>query len=109
MLPTARRACTWRTEHSPRTFVQKLDFRTSWGGFHGVVTPIAIFIKRDGRLALQSWHPESSLAEVRERTGFAFDATGAAPTPLPTEAERAALAALDPQGIFERDANVRLR
>ncbi len=109
MLPTARRACTWRTEHSPRTFVQTLDFRTSWGGFHGVVTPIAVFIKRDGRLALQSWHPESSLAEVRERTGFAFDATGAAPTPLPTAAERAALAALDPEGIFERDANVRLR
>jgi glutaconate CoA-transferase subunit B len=32
MLPTARRACTWRTEHSTRTFVKKLDFRTSWGG-----------------------------------------------------------------------------
>ena len=30
-----------------------------------VVTPIAVFIKRDGRLALQSWHPEASLAEVR--------------------------------------------
>lgn len=109
MLPTARRACTWRTEHSPRTLVKKLDFRTSWGGFHGVVTNIAVFIKRDGRLALQSWHPDVSLGEVRERTGFEFDATGAAPAVPPTAREREALKALDPQGQFEKDANVKLR
>lgn len=109
MLPTARRACTWRTEHSRRTLVDKLDFMTSWGGMHGVVTPIAVFVLRDGRLALQSWHPESSLDEVRERTGFSFDATGAVPTPPPTERERAALAALDPAGQFERDAAIKLR
>jgi glutaconate CoA-transferase subunit B len=109
MLPTARRSCTWRTEHSKRTLVEKLDFRTSWGGFHGVVTPIAVFVKRDGRLALQSWHPESSLEEVRDRTGFGFDATGAAPATLPTDHEHEALASLDPQGRFENDAAVRLR
>lgn len=109
MLPTARRACTWRTEHSRRTLVEKLDFRTAWGGFHGVVTPIAVFIKRDDRLALASWHPESSLEEVRERTGFTFDATGAEPTPLPTANEIKALAALDATGQFERDAAVTLR
>lgn len=109
MLPTARRSCTWRTEHSKRTLVEKLDFRTSWGGFHGVVTPIAVFVKRDDRLALQSWHPEASLEEVRERTGFQFDATGAAPTSPPTQREREALASLDSQGQFERDAAVKLR
>jgi len=109
MLPTAKRACTWRTEHSRRTFVPKLDFRTSWGGFHGIATPIAIFIKRDGRLALQSWHPDASLDEVRERTGFEFDAEGAQPTPLPTAGELAALKALDADGAFERDAAVKLR
>lgn len=109
MLPTARRACTWRTEHSTRTFVEKLDFRTSSGGFYGVATPIAVFIKRDGRLALQSWHPESSLEEVRQRTGFKFDSQGAGPTPLPTEREMRALAELDPDGQFERDAKVALR
>ena len=109
MLPTARRACTWRTEHSRRTLVDKLDFVTSAGGLHGVVTPIAVFIKRNARLALQSWHPESSLEEVRERTGFAFDADGAGPTPLPTVREREALRALDPLGRFEADASVALR
>jgi glutaconate CoA-transferase subunit B len=109
MLPTARRACTWRTEHSKRTLVDKLDFRTSWGGFHGVVTPIAVFVKKEGRLTLQSWHPESSLEEVRDRTGFQFDATGATPAPPPSQREREALASLDPQGQFERDAAVKLR
>lgn len=109
MLPTALRACTWRTEHSTRTLVNKLDFRTSWGGFHGVVTPIATFIKRDGRLALDSWHPQASLEEVRERTGFEFDASMAHPTDPPTQRELQALASLDPDGQFERDARVSLR
>ena len=109
MLPTARRACTWRTEHSKRTLVEKLDFRTSWGGFHGVVTPIAVFVKRDGRLALQSWHPDSSLAEVVERTGFTFDATGASACAAPSSREVEALAELDRDGQFERDAGVKLR
>jgi glutaconate CoA-transferase, subunit B len=109
MLPTARRSCTWRTEHSRRTLVQKLDFVTSWGGMHGVVTPIAVFVKRDNRLALQSWHPESSVDEVRERTGFEFDATGAEPTQPPSQRERDALRALDQHGQFEHDAAIRLR
>ena len=109
MLPTARRACTWRTEHSTRTFVDKLDFRTSWGGFHGVVTPIAVFVKKDGRLALQSFHPQSSIDEVVSRTGFAFDYSNAKPTEAPTDAEIAALQSLDPDGQFEKDAGVKLR
>ncbi|MGN6308800.1 MAG: CoA-transferase subunit beta [Xanthobacteraceae bacterium] len=112
MLPTARRACTWRTEHSRRTLVEKLDFLTSWGGMHGVVTPLAVFVLDrggSGRLALQSWHPESSPDEVRERTGFAFDATNAVPTAPPSDREKAALLSLDPDGTFASDAGIRLR
>ncbi|CUK03245.1 CoA-transferase subunit beta [Achromobacter xylosoxidans] len=109
MTPTARRCCTWRTEHSRRVFVDRLDFVTSGGGFAGVATPIAVFVRRNGRLALQSWHPESSLEEVRERTAFDFDAQGAGPTPPPTQAERCALRELDADGRFEREAAVTLR
>lgn len=109
MLPTARRACTWRTEHSGRTLTDKLDFLTSCGGMHAVVTPLAVFKLREGRLALESWHPESSIDEIRARTGFAFDAAGAVPTALPTEREQAALRALDADGAFERDAAITLR
>ena len=109
MLPTARRACTWRTEHSTRTLVEKLDFVTASGGMHGVVTPAAVFVKRDSRLALDSWHPALSLEEVGERTGFTFDAAGAGPTALPTDREVAGLNALDPDGTFERDSAAQLR
>ena len=109
MLPTARRAVTWRTEHSKRTLVEELDFVTAGGGMHGVVTPIAVFVKREGRLALPSWHPEVTFAQVQQRTGFAFDAEGAQPTDPPTTAEVRALRSLDPAGQFERDAAVSLR
>lgn len=109
MLPTARRAVTWRTEHSKRTMVEKLDFITAAGGMHGVVTPIAVFVKRDDKLALQSWHPEMTLGEVRDRTGFAFDANGAQPTAPPTAREVEALRSLDADGRFERDAKISLR
>jgi len=106
MLPTARRAVTWRTEHSKRTLVETLDFVTAAGGMHGVVTPLAVFVKREGRLVLQSWHPERSLDEVVARTGFAVDARGAEATPPPTPREIDALRSLDPQGQFERDARI---
>lgn len=109
MLPTARRAVTWRTEHSQRTMVEKLDFITAAGGMSGVVTPIAVFVKRDNKLALQSWHPEVTLDEVRARTGFAFESDGAGPTAPPTGREIDALRSLDPEGQFERDAKVALR
>lgn len=109
MLPTARRSCTWRTEHSKRTLVPKLDFRTSAGGFYGVVTPIAVFVKKENRLSLHSWHPESSLEEVIDRTGFSFDYRDAQPTTPPTNREKMALEALDKEQQFEKDAQISLR
>ena len=100
MMPTAKRVATWRTEHSPRALVEKLDFVTAAGNLQTVVTPIAVFQKRNGRLALESWNPQVSLDEVVKRTGFGFESTGARPTPPITEHERAALASLDPSGEF---------
>jgi len=73
------------------------------------VSPIAVFVKKDGRLALQSWHPESSLEEVVARTAFHFDHSDALPTALPSQDEARALVELDPDGQFERDAAVTLR
>jgi glutaconate CoA-transferase subunit B len=109
MLPTARRAVTWRTEHSRRTMVEKLDFITAAGGMHGVVTPIAVFVKRDGKLTLQSWHPEATLAEVVERTEFKFDAAGAKAHRPSHRARDRGVALARSEGQFERDAGVTLR
>ena len=107
MLPTAKRIATWRTEHSPRTLVKKLDFVTAAGNLAALVTPIAVFQRRNGRLALESWHPDASLDEVRKRTGFEFDAAGAAPTPMMTERECAALREIDADGEFEAETAIK--
>jgi len=103
MLPTAKRVVTWRTEHSPRTLVDKLDFVTAAGNMAAVVTPIALFQRdagKNGRFVLESWNPQVTLNEVAQRTGFKFDASGATPTPAMTRREHQALLDLDPEGEF---------
>lgn len=100
MLPTAKRVATWRTEHSTRALVDKLDFVTAAGNLDALVTPIAVFHRRNGRLALHSWNPASSLDEVVSRTGFQFESAGAKPTGDMTPSEQQALDSLDPQGLF---------
>jgi glutaconate CoA-transferase, subunit B len=106
MMPTAKRVATWRTEHSTRTLVETLDFVTAAGNLAALVTPIAVFQRRDGRLALESWHPDSNVDEIAKRTGFQFDATGAQPTPSMNARERNALAGLDPEQAFAREAGI---
>ncbi|MBI4206860.1 MAG: glutaconate CoA-transferase [Betaproteobacteria bacterium] len=100
MMPTAKRVATWRTEHSPRTLVEKLDFVTAAGNMAAVVTPLAVFQRRSGRFALESWNPQVTLDEVVQRTGFKFDARNAVPTPPATRRENTALGSLDPNGEF---------
>jgi glutaconate CoA-transferase subunit B len=107
MLPTAQRVATWRTEHRPRTLVEKLDFITASGNLAALVTPIAVFQRSSGRFRLESWHPAASLDEVVKRTGFAFDAARATPTAPPTAREAAALRELDADGAFETEAAIR--
>ncbi|HET7597499.1 MAG TPA: CoA-transferase [Burkholderiales bacterium] len=100
MMPTARRVVTWRTEHSPRTLVEKLDFVTAAGNMDTVVTPLAVFRRHNGRLALESWNSSASPAEIATRTGFAFDASQSTPCAPMTAREQAALRELDPSGEF---------
>lgn len=100
MMPTAKRVATWRTEHSSRTLVKKLDFVTAAGNLETLITPYAVFRRRSARLALESWNDEIALEEVIQRTGFAFDASRAQPTPHARARELEALRALDPRGEF---------
>lgn len=100
MMPTAKRVVTWRTEHSPRALVEKLDFVTGAGNLSTVVTPIAVFQRRNGRLALESWNPAVAVEDVLARTGFTFDSSEAPLTAPMTDAERSALGSLDPDGTF---------
>jgi glutaconate CoA-transferase subunit B len=108
MMPTLKRAATWRTEHSKRTLVDKLFFQTAKGNLQNLVTPIAVFNKFNGRLALESHHPDVTPVQVQSVTEFMTDMSNAKPTPPPTDAEVSALASLDPDGVFERDAAIKM-
>jgi glutaconate CoA-transferase subunit B len=90
----------WRAGHSPRIFPERLDFVTAAGNVDRVVTSLCVFRRVDGLLTVESIHPTSSPDEVRARTGFAVDVGPETPlTPPPTDAERAALRSIDPDGI----------
>lgn len=99
ILPTAKRTILWRTKHDPRTFVEKLSFVTAGGNVDRVVTPLCVFVKRDGLLQLESIHPYSSATEVTRQTGFAVQTEGVPFTPAPTAEELAALQLVDPQQV----------
>ena len=108
MLPTARRVATWRTEHSTRTLVDKLDFVTAAGNMATLVTPLAVFQRETiagSRFRLESWNPAVTADEVRKRTGFSFERSTAQPTEPITARERDALLALDPESRFAAEVN----
>ena len=85
----------FRTEHSRRTLVPKVDFVSApgtndknvfrTGGPIGLVTNRCAFTFADGRFKLASVHPGHTLEEVVENTGFEFDRPrSVSETPAPT-------------------------
>ncbi len=103
MLPTAKRVVTWRTDHTTRALVDKLDFVTAAGHMTALVTPLAVFTRepRNGsRFRLEHYHPATDIKQIAAQTGFAFESSGAQPAPPPTPREIDALNALDSDGAF---------
>jgi glutaconate CoA-transferase subunit B len=82
--------------HSPRAFVERLDFRSSVGErVSNVVTDLGILEPRDGELTLTRVHPGVSAEEAQAATGWDLRvADDLAETEPPTEAELAALRGL---------------
>jgi glutaconate CoA-transferase subunit B len=87
----------FRTEHSRRTLVPKVDFISAPGASAGNIYrpggPIALVTNRclfsfaNGRFSLASVHPGHSVDEVVENTGFDFDRPANVPeTPAPAPA-----------------------
>jgi glutaconate CoA-transferase subunit B len=106
MMPTARRVILWRTQHSRRVFVEKLDFVTGAGNVDRVVTPLCVFRRIEGRLRVEALLPGATAGGVREQTGFALDGSAWETLAEPTDEELRALEAVDPHGVrrleFER-------
>lgn len=104
LMPTARRVILWRTRHDPRIFVDELDFVTAAGNVDRVVTPLGIFVRRAGRLQVESLHPGVTPEAFRAATGFPVEVGPETPvTPLPTVEELAALHEVDPDGVGQSE------
>jgi glutaconate CoA-transferase subunit B len=93
----ARRTVIFRTEHSPRTLVERVDFISAagttppevlrYGRPSKLVTPMATlaFDGEAGVFRLASAHPPHTPAEVAARTGFDLGEVSAVPaTPAPS-------------------------
>jgi glutaconate CoA-transferase subunit B len=96
----ARRTVVFRTEHTRRSLVERVDYVSAAGNSppetlrlgnpSKLITPKASFFfdKAHGRLRLESVHPGYTLDEVRENTGFDLGVSGPVPaTPAPTAEE----------------------
>ncbi len=103
-------------EHSPRRFVETVDFvsvpgwkRRAAAGLEGgprlCVTSKAVMDFQDGRMRLRSVHTGSTIDEVIAATGFPLLLADDTPTtPAPSNAERQALAALADDASTARDS-----
>lgn len=108
------RVILFRTEHSPRTLVDRVDFVTAApGNPDRLVTPKAVLTWNAGarELELASFTPGESVESVRAATGWDLRVrTDVHPTPEPTEAELELLRGpvLDQiEGIYPRYAQDR--
>jgi glutaconate CoA-transferase subunit B len=100
----ARRTVVFRTEHTRRSLVEKVDFVSAAGATPPdvirlghptkLVTPKASFrfAQDEGVLKLDTIHSPWTLADIRENTGFDLGVPGSAPaTKAPTAEELATL------------------
>jgi glutaconate CoA-transferase subunit B len=87
-----RRVILFRTEHSPRSLVETVDFITATGTPELLVTPLAALAFERGRFVLESYRPGQSVESVRQATGFELAARpDVHETPPPAAAELALL------------------
>jgi glutaconate CoA-transferase subunit B len=96
----ARRTVVFRTEHTRRSLVERVDFISAAGATPPdvlrlghptkLVTPKATFRfeKEAGVFRLDTIHPPWTLDDIRASTGFELDTNGPVPaTPAPTDEE----------------------
>jgi glutaconate CoA-transferase subunit B len=103
-LTSVRRVVAYTFAHTPRTFVERVDFVSGAGDrTELVVTPLALLDvdPESRRLRLASVHPGVSVDEVQAQTGFELVVPAIVPeTAPPTDAELAELRRLDPTRLL---------
>ncbi len=90
MYPVVPQTILFREEHAPRTLVSRVEFVSARGDPAALVTGKALFSwqKAKRRFRLESVHPGHTVGEIRENTGFDYDAAAAvSETPAPSEGD----------------------
>ena len=122
-LPRAVRVMVYVQSHTPRTFVERVDFLSGPGYLAGpaewrtagvpgrgpalVVTPLCVFdFSPDTlRMRVSSLHPGVTAEQVRDATGFPVELRAAIDqTPAPTAEELSLLRGFDPAGLLRGGA-----
>ena len=105
LTPIVKKLIIWTTNHSKRTFVEKVDFKTGIGFEEGkekrivVVSNKAVFEATKEGLKLVSVHPGVTLDEVLSEMSFEPIVAEYTTTPQPTDEEMKILEKLDPDGV----------
>ncbi len=103
--PIVRKLVLWTTNHSKRTFVEKVDFVTGLGYERGkdkkvvVVSNMAVFEAEERGLKLVSVHPGYSVDDVVAEMSFEPVVEDYTTTPVPTEREMEIIQKLDPNNV----------
>ena len=112
------RIVLYHTAHERRALPAEIGFRTSAGGGierggYTALGPTKVITDRcvidfgPGGPRLTSVHPGEDVATVVAETGFALDVAAAGETAVPSEAELAALEAVDPDRLREQELRKR--
>lgn len=96
VLPTAKRTILWRTQHTPRSLVERLDFVTATGHVDRLVTPLCVFKMEAGGFVLEHTFPGVTPEQIKQATGFRYREPVHIQILEPTAAELQALHAVDP-------------
>ena len=102
LTPVTKRTMIWKTKHDLKSFVPEVTFCTAKADpskQFKVVTNLCTFVLKNGLLEIESIHPYSSLAEVKDNTGWEITQTAVPFTPSPTEEELALIERVDPNRI----------
>ncbi len=112
LMPITPQVVIWSTRHTPRTFVEEVDFVTGQGYNHRteeqmknemtIVSNLGVMnFRNPGRLMqVQSYHPGHSVDEIQEATGFnLLVADDVRQTPVPGPEIIDIIKAMDPDDV----------
>lgn len=112
LMPITPKVVIWSTRHTPRTFVEEVDFVTGQGYNHRsqeqmkneitIVSNLAVMNFRNAErvMQIQSYHPGHTVEEVRKNTGFNIRvAPDVRETPVPPANIVAIIRGMDPDQI----------